>query len=651
MNWLVKIASFCVILVSSLPVFGQTVNWETDFAFARKQAKQQEKLMLLHFSAKWCRPCKQLETFVFSSERVAKAINESVVPVYVDTDDYPELVKEFSVGEIPMDVIITEAGEVITKRNSPKNADSYIRMIKALPGIENARKQSANVVKKKVENLVAAVKNPNSGDKKNLFAPTRPTHVQPPASKESQQLVAKNEAHARRDRDIVPAMAQEVEESPLTPPPANQPNIAQAGPNRAPGALRVINDRFFAEKTNALQDRVATRNVARDNVRPNQFTARSEAPSVARGMANADGQVRRPMSVQLPDNSFRPQGFQPQAVAATPAIPAIPAGAPRAVEPVNRSQATAQPTPNNLVLQPPMKTEIQQQITPDKQPIARAKINNPFRPTEQPKARDENRTAARILEPDFEKERQLAAMRVQPTKPAMSTMAQVRPRPSFDSNATQPELRERSKNVASLLKPESARMPVAQTAVASAPSQAEQRLNPKPVQQKTALNFDAPNTNTGAVASKATFAPRKRPAIPATAAKAAEKQPTESYVLGGKCPVTLVRDGKWADGDKQFGCVHRGRVYLFTSQENLNSFQKAPESFSPILAGYDPVVFHERGELVDGNEKHGVFMGKSPNHRIVLFESAETRAKFQSAPKKFMATIKMAVNQSDRKLR
>ncbi len=124
---------------------------------------------------------------------------------------------------------------------------------------------------------------------------------------------------------------------------------------------------------------------------------------------------------------------------------------------------------------------------------------------------------------------------------------------------------------------------------------------------------------------------------------ASEQTTSPQYALHGKCPITLLQDSKWVDGDPKIGCVHRNRIYIFTNEANLKAFQSDPDANSPILAGYDPVVFQETGRLVDGLEKHGVFMGKPPQQRIVLFATAETRARFQSQPKKYLEAVRQAM--------
>ena len=121
------IAVVCGIFISGNAV-GQKIDWMHDVEAAQKLAIEQDKLVLLHFSAEWCRPCKQLETFVFSSPLVAKAVSENVVPVHVDTDTHPELVKQFSIEEIPADVVVTTKGRVVSKRKSPKDISNYVRI-------------------------------------------------------------------------------------------------------------------------------------------------------------------------------------------------------------------------------------------------------------------------------------------------------------------------------------------------------------------------------------------------------------------------------------------------------------------------------------------------------------------------------------------
>ena len=123
----------------------------------------------------------------------------------------------------------------------------------------------------------------------------------------------------------------------------------------------------------------------------------------------------------------------------------------------------------------------------------------------------------------------------------------------------------------------------------------------------------------------------------------------QQFALQGKCPVTLVTEGTWTDGDPRWGIVHRKRTYLFSSEENYLLFQKNPDDYSPLLAGYDPVVFYDTGELVAGKEENGVFMEKNTHQQIVLFTSTENREKFQANPQSYLRKVRQVVYTANKK--
>ena len=120
------------------------------------------------------------------------------------------------------------------------------------------------------------------------------------------------------------------------------------------------------------------------------------------------------------------------------------------------------------------------------------------------------------------------------------------------------------------------------------------------------------------------------------------------FCLQGKCPVALAMEGKWVDGDARWGIVHRDRTYLFSSEENYRRFQEKPDYYSPVLAAYDPVAFHDSGNFVDGLEENGVFMEKGENQQIVLFSSAANREKFQTNPQLYMRSVRKAIYAASR---
>ncbi len=72
--------------------------------------------------------------------------------------------------------------------------------------------------------------------------------------------------------------------------------------------------------------------------------------------------------------------------------------------------------------------------------------------------------------------------------------------------------------------------------------------------------------------------------------------------------MTLVQNRVWTPGDKKWGAVHEGRVYLFAGPEQQKQFLANPHVYAPLMAGYDPVRFAETGQLVPGRREFGLYI-------------------------------------------
>jgi YHS domain-containing protein len=122
--------------------------------------------------------------------------------------------------------------------------------------------------------------------------------------------------------------------------------------------------------------------------------------------------------------------------------------------------------------------------------------------------------------------------------------------------------------------------------------------------------------------------------------------------MDGFCAVTLLetvtRDphdrAAWKKGNPKFGAIHRGRTYLFTSPEHQQKFLANPDAYAPVLSGCDPVVFAERGELLDGKRAYGLI---TPDKRIYLFADEAALRKFNQSPAPYAAAAQQATLRTD----
>jgi len=109
--------------------------------------------------------------------------------------------------------------------------------------------------------------------------------------------------------------------------------------------------------------------------------------------------------------------------------------------------------------------------------------------------------------------------------------------------------------------------------------------------------------------------------------------------LEGYCPVTLIEQSLWQKGDDRWGAIHRGRTYLFASEQQQQRFLANPDRYSPVMSGIDSVQFSEGGMTVDGKRKHGVLY----KEQMYLFADEASLERFWAAPEKYTATIRQAM--------
>lgn len=122
---------------------------------------------------------------------------------------------------------------------------------------------------------------------------------------------------------------------------------------------------------------------------------------------------------------------------------------------------------------------------------------------------------------------------------------------------------------------------------------------------------------------------------PTNSSPAAEKP----FCMDGYCPVTLADERRWAEGDPRWGAVHRGRTYLFVSEQARQRFMADPDSFSPMLAGFDPVAYVEDGVAQEGERAHGLVF----RNQIFLFASEEHLNRFWQNPDRYEGMVLQAM--------
>ena len=112
--------------------------------------------------------------------------------------------------------------------------------------------------------------------------------------------------------------------------------------------------------------------------------------------------------------------------------------------------------------------------------------------------------------------------------------------------------------------------------------------------------------------------------------------------LDGYCAVSILEKTEWNPGDKQYGAIHLGKLYLFSSSDAQEKFLAAPEKYTPALGGLDVVRFFSEEGQFEGSREYGL------QHRgqLYFFSSEETLKRFFQAPDEYTLKAKDVMRQA-----
>lgn len=134
----------------------QGVRWQVDLETAKRLAAQTNRMVLVHFWADWCLPCRQMEQEVFVRPDVAAAVESHFVPVKVNADYFPHTRQQYGITVLPSDVILAPDGQLIARLAGTADASRYVGQLGQIaaatngvpagygqPGLEVASRQPA----------------------------------------------------------------------------------------------------------------------------------------------------------------------------------------------------------------------------------------------------------------------------------------------------------------------------------------------------------------------------------------------------------------------------------------------------------------------------------------------------------------------------
>jgi len=98
---------------------------------ALAKAQAENKLVMLDFTAAWCAPCQRLEQETFADPTVAELLDRFVL-VKIDTDEHPQLAKDFGVVGLPDLRFLNPDGSEVEHLRGFQGAELFAETLSAL---------------------------------------------------------------------------------------------------------------------------------------------------------------------------------------------------------------------------------------------------------------------------------------------------------------------------------------------------------------------------------------------------------------------------------------------------------------------------------------------------------------------------------------